>query len=105
MDYIELTDQQISKVIYNLAEEHDTNGKFVVDIQIDDELDVTAEGWVEIEGYVEDGQNGTGAFVETHRRAHVELTGWAYDHLTEDEVEVEIAPESVKVIDRYLNAA
>ena len=105
MDYIELTDQQISKVIYNLAEEHDTNGKFVVDIHVDDELDVTAEGWVEIEGYVEDGQNGTGAFVETHRRAHVELTGWAHDHLTEDEVEVEIGHESIAKVEKYLNAA
>lgn len=102
MTLIELTDAQIKKVIENLSEEHDTNGRFCVDIQVDDSLGVTAEGWVEIDGYTED---GTGAYVETDRRAHVELTGWMYDHLTEDDVEVEIGGDSTAKVEHYLNAA
>ena len=110
MRQIVLNKSQLEKIKSLLAEEHDTNGKFCVDIELESEefdgLTVTAEGFVEFEGYHEDDrERGTGAFVETRRTASVELTGWAYDHITEDEVEIEIAPESVKVIDRYLNAA
>jgi len=106
MKTVELTQLQVDRVISNLAEEHDTKGRFVVDIKVDDSLEVTAEGWVDIDGYVEDDYyNGTGAFVETYRKADVKLTGWHYNHETDDEEEVEISEVSVKKIHDYLNAA
>lgn len=103
---VTLSNDQLNKIKSLLAEEHDTNGKFCVDIEVGDGFTVTAEGYVEIGGYVEDDYlNGTGGFVETSRNASVELVGWQYNHLSEDEEEVEIDPVSVKVINDFLNAA
>lgn len=103
---VTLTDRQLDAIKEKLAEARNENEAFSVEIDLGDGLTVVADGWVEIDGYTEnDYHRGTGGFVETYRAASVQLTGWAYDHLTEEESEVEIAPESVKVIDQYLNAA
>lgn len=103
---VTLTDRQLDAIKEKLAEARNENEAFNVEIDLGDGLTIVAYGWVEIDGYTEnDYHRGTGAFVETYRAASVQLTGWAYDHLTEEESEVEIAPESVNVIDKYLNAA
>ena len=106
MRTIELTKQQLDVVINSLADAHDTNDNFSVEIEVDDELTVIAEGFVEIYGYVEDDYyRGTGGYVEAYRNAGVTLTGWTIDRLTEDDEEVEIGAESVKKVEEYLNAA
>ena len=106
MTQITLSNEQLATIKDKLAQAHNENDAFSVEIDLGDGLSIVADGWVEIDGYTEDDYHrGTGAFVETFRSASVQLTGWAYDHLTEEENEVEIAPESVKVIDEYLNAA
>lgn len=109
MRTIELTQAQVDAIIGKLAEVHDTSDSFNIDIDID-ELSVTAEGNVEIDGYVEDDahcgyMNGTGAYVETYRNADVTLTGWVYNPFNEEIEEVEIDSESVKKVSDYLNAA
>lgn len=105
MRTIELTKEQVDAINCKLAEVHDTDGNFNIDIDID-ELSITAEGFVEIDGYVEDDYyNGTGAYVETHRSASVTLSGWCYNPFNEEVEEVEIAKESVKKVEKYLNAA
>jgi len=105
MTQIILTEQQLDTIKDRLSAVHNESDTFSVEICFDD-ITIVADGWVEIEGYEEnDYHRGTGGFVETFRSASVQLTGWAYDHITEEETEVEIAPESVKVIDQYLNAA
>ena len=109
MRTIELTQAQVDAICNRLAEVHDTSDSFNIDIDID-ELSVTAEGNVEIDGYVEDDahcgyMNGTGAYVETYRNADVTLTGLIYNPFNEEIEEVEIASESVKKVSDYLNAA
>lgn len=109
MRTIELTSEQVAKVIDALAEAHDTCDNFNVEVELDD-LTVTAEGWVDILGHDEDDahcgyMNGTGAFVEDYRAAAVTLTGWAYNQVTEDCEEVAIDRNSEKKIEEYLNAA
>ena len=105
MKQITLTKEQLETIKDRLSAAHDESDTFSVEIEFDG-LTIVADGYVEIQGYVEDNYlNGTGGFVETYRSASVQLTGWAFDHLTEEENEVEIAPESVNVIDKYLNAA
>lgn len=106
MTQIELTKAQLDMLKNELAEVSCTGGKFDIDVVMGDDLNVNASGWVEIDGYREDDyQSGTGAFVETYRNAHVELKGWAYDHLEEEDVEVEIGTDSTKIIENFLNAA
>ena len=106
MRTIELTQAQVDTIISKLAEVHDSSDNFSVEIDVDDELTVTAEGFVEIDGYVEDDYyNGTGAFVETYRNASVTLTGWTYNQATDDDEEVAIGSESEKKVCDYLNAA
>jgi hypothetical protein len=109
MRTIELTQAQVDAICNKLAEVHDTSDSFNIDIDID-ELSVTAEGNVEIDGYIEDDAHcgymkGTGAYVETYRNASVTLTGWVYNPFNEEIEEVEIASESVKKVSDYLNAA
>lgn len=105
MRTIELTQAQVDAICNKLAEVHDTSDSFNIDIDID-ELSVTAEGIIEIDGYVEDDYyNGTGAYVETYRNADVTLTGWVYNPFNEEIEEVEIDSESVKKVSDYLNAA
>ena len=103
---VTLTKEQIKALKDKLAS---ADGKFYVEVEFDD-LMVQAEGFIEIHGYVEDEfhvgyDNATNAWVETGRDVSVELTGWQVDPITEEDVEVEIAPESVKEIEDYLNAA
>ena len=109
MRTIELTQAQVDAICNKLAEVHDTSDSFNIDIDID-ELSVTAEGYVELDGYVEDDHhcgymNGTGAYIETYRNANVTLTGLVYNPFNEEVEEVEIASESVKKVYDYLNAA
>ncbi len=104
MTRVILSRQMIDKVREALSSAKYEKGDFSVEVELD-ELTIVAQGWVDIDGYVEDDRDGTGAFVETHRAASVELTGWFYNHYVDEEYEVEIAPESVKEIDNYLNAA
>ena len=101
-----LTKEQIKALKDKLAS---ADGKFYVEVEFDD-LMVQAEGYLWIYGYVEDEfhvgyESATNAWVETGRDVSVELTGWQVDPITEEDVEVEIAPESVKEIEDYLNAA
>lgn len=104
MKKIELTGEQRAQVMNALAEIHDEDGRFDIDIELDS-LTINAQGTIEIDGYVEDDyhcgyMNGTGAWVETYRAASVELT--AYD---EDGNEFVIDNESNDIITQYLNAA
>ena len=104
MKKIELTGEQREKVMSALAEIHDADGRFDIDIELDT-ITINAQGFIEIDGYIEDDyhcgyQNGTGAWIETNRAASVELT--AYD---EDGNEYEIDNESNNIIDKFLNAA
>ena len=75
---------------------------FDFDVDVTDELQVNVAGYLNISGYRE---NGTGAFVETDRHADVQLTGWQYNPITEDEEEVEIEDESVQEVYKYLMSA
>lgn len=104
MKRIELTGEQRAQVMNALAEIHDEDGRFDIDIELDS-LTINAQGTIEIDGYVEDDyhcgyMNGTGAWVETYRAASVELT--AYD---EDGNEYMIDNESNTIIEKYLNVA
>ena len=104
MKKIELTGEQRAMIMAALAEIHDEEGHFDIDIELDT-ITINAQGCIEIDGYVEDDyhcgyMNGTGAWVETYRAASVDLT--AYD---EDGNEYEIDKQSNKIIDKYLNAA
>ena len=103
---VTLTKEQIKALKDKLAK---AEGTFSVEVDVDG-LMIQAEGYLWIYGYVEDDfhvgrENATNAFVETGRDVSVELTGWQVDPITEEDVEVEIAPESVKEIEDYLNAA
>lgn len=103
---VTLTKEQIKALKDKLAK---AEGTFSVEVDVDG-LMIQAEGYLLIDGYVEDDfhvgrENATNAFVETSRDVSVELTGWQVDPITEEDVEVEIAPESVKEIEDYLNAA
>ena len=102
-----LTEDQIKALQNKLA---DADGNFYVEVVFDNGLTVQAEGYLWIHGYVEDEfhvgyHNATNAWVETGRDVSVELTGWQVDPITEEDVEVEIATESVKKIEKFLNAA
>lgn len=99
MRTIELSKEQREKVINALAAVHDENGRFDIDIELDDALTLNAKGWLELDGYKEDDYFGTGAWVETYRSASVELT--AFDEDGEVEIGIEIENEIYK----YLNAA
>lgn len=100
MRTIELSKEQREKVINALAAVHDENGRFDIDIELDDALTLNAKGWLELDGYLEDDYyNGTGAYIETHRSASVEVK--AFDEDGEVEIDIEIENEIYK----YLNAA
>ena len=100
MKKIELTGEQRAMIMAALAEVHDEDGRFDIDIELDT-ITINAQGCIEIDGYAEDDyMNGTGAWIETYRAASVDLT--AYD---EDGNEYEIDKESNNIIDKYLNAA
>lgn len=101
MRTIELSKEQREKVINALAAVHDENGRFDIDIELDDALTLNAKGWLELDGYLEDDYyNGTGAYIETHRSASVTLT--AYD---EEGEQIGLDSESYNIIHKYLNAA
>lgn len=105
MRTIELTTAQVDKIIERLADVHDVDDNFNIDVELD-ELSVTAEGFVEIDGYVEDDYyRGTGGYVETYRNASVTLTGWVYNPFNEEIEEVEIGRDSQRRIENYLKAA
>lgn len=104
MKKIELTGEQRAQVMNALAEIHDEDGRFDLDIELDT-ITINAQGTIEIDGYVEDDyhcgyMNGTGAWIETYRAASVDLT--AYD---DDGNEFELDNESNDIITQYLNAA
>jgi hypothetical protein len=107
MTQITLTKEQLDKIKDKL--ENSAGGEFYFELEFDD-LTVQAEGFFYTYGYVEDEahvgyENATYAYVETGREGDITLTGWQHDPVTEEDVEVEIAPECVKKIDEYLNAA
>jgi len=110
MKKITLNESQMHMLLNGLAEIVCEDGKFDINIVIDEELNINAIVTIETDGYVEDDyhcgyENGTGAWVETYRNASVELIGWAYDDIREEDVEVEIDSTNVKEVERYLNAA
>ena len=94
-----LTEAEIALIKDALAEAHEQDGRFNVEVELDD-MTIVAKGWLELDGYREDDYyNGTGAWIETVRNGHVELTGY-----TESE-RVDIDLISVYRISNYLNAA
>ena len=100
MKKIELTGEQRAMIMGALAEVHDEDGRFDIDIELDT-ITINAQGCIEIDGYAEDDyMNGTGAWIETNRAASVEMT--AYD---DDGNEYMIDNESNTIIEKYLNAA
>ena len=100
MKKIELTGEQRAMIMAALAEVHDEDGRFDIDIELDT-ITINAQGCIEIDGYTEDDyMNGTGAWIETYRAASVDLT--AYD---DDGNEFVIDNESNDIITQYLNAA
>lgn len=100
MKKIELTGEQRAMIMAALAEVHDEDGRFDIDIELDT-ITINAQGCIEIDGYAEDDyMNGTGAWIETNRAASVDLT--AYD---DDGNEFELDNESNDIITQYLNAA
>lgn len=103
MKKITLSEAQKNEIMSRLADIHDENGRFDIEIELD-EITVKAKGEVELDGYIEDDyhcgyMNGTGAWVETYRSATVEIT--AFDEDGEVEIDTEIEDEIYK----YLNAA
>jgi hypothetical protein len=103
MKKITLSEAQKREIMSKLAEVHNTTGKFGVQIDMDNYTFII-DGWVEIDGYVEDDYfNGTGAFVETYRNAKVTITGWLYNPYNNHVEDLEI--EDVKEFENYLNAA
>ena len=101
MRTIELSKEQREKVINALAAVHDENGRFDIDIELDDALTLNAKGWLELDGYLEDDYyNGTGAYIATHRSASVTLTAY-----NEEGEQIGLDSESYNIIHKYLNAA
>ena len=107
MKTIRLTDEQMRKLFAAL--EGIEEGYFDIDIDVDDNITVNASGHLETEGYVEDDfmcgyMNGTGARVETYRKATLELTARVYDE-NDNEEDAYIDVEQESEAERYLNAA
>ena len=101
MRTIELSKEQREKVINALATVHDENGRFDINIELDDALTLNAKGWLELDGYLEDDYyNGTGAYIETYRSASVTLTAY-----NEEGEQIGLDGESYDIIHKYLNAA
>ncbi len=99
MKKLTLSEAQKREIMSRLAEVHDEDGGFDIEIELDG-ITINAKGSIELDGYKEDDYfNGTGAWVETYRSASVELT--AFDEDGEVEIGIEIENEIYK----YLNAA
>ena len=99
MKKLTLSEAQKREIMSRLAEVHDEDGGFDIEIELDG-ITINAKGSIELDGYKEDDYfNGTGAWVETYRSASVELT--AFDEDGEVEIDIEIENEIYK----YLNAA
>lgn len=82
------------------------DGKFDIDVELDENITVNVRGQVETDGYYEDDYfNGTGAWVETYRDVTLDVTAKAYDEKTNTETDYMIDPESEKAIYDYLAAA
>ncbi len=100
MKTMTMNGEQRAKVMAALAEVKYEAGRFEVEVIVDG-WTLNAEGWVELDGYREDGyEDGTGAWVETHRSAGVTLT--AYD---EEGDEADVDCESCGMMADFLNAA
>ena len=99
MKKLTLSEAQKREIMSRLAEVHDEDGGFDIEIELDG-ITINAKGSIELDGYKEDDYfNGTGAWVETYRSASVELT--AFDEDGEVEIDIEIENEIYK----YINAA
>lgn len=103
MKKLTLSEAQKREILSQLAEVHDEDGGFDIDIELDG-ITINAKGSIELDGYIEDDyhcgyMNGTGAWVETYRSASVEVK--AFDEDGEVEIDIEIENEIYK----YLNAA
>ena len=79
----------------------DSEGKFAVEVEVDENTTVEASGWYEIDGYCEDDYfSGTGAWVTTHVCVSVEAVDvFAYNEDGE-EVPSSIEPD-IEAIERY----
>lgn len=111
MRTIILTDEQMQEVYNALDDVEDGNFETEVEIELENDvmLIITATGWLETDGYVEDDyycgyMNGTGAYVETYRNATVELTATIYDE-DGDEIECVLDSQHEHDADRYLNTS
>ena len=72
MKKIELSEEHREAIKSALQDVRDESGNFNIDVELDEYI-ATVSGWIEIDGYTEDDyhcgyMNGTGAWVETHRR-------------------------------------
>ena len=83
------------------ASVEDYEGKFSVEVEIDENTVAEVSGWYEIDGYCEDDYfNGTGAWVTTYVRVSVEACEvHAYDD-EGNEVPNGITPD-IEAIERY----
>ena len=94
--------QQIDKVLEELE---GVQGNFDIYVRIDENLTIEAQGYLTRDGYVEDDYfNGTGAFIETSRKADAILTGFLSDAGENEEV-VDIEGEIVDEVRQFLEAA
>lgn len=106
MRTIELDERQRKEVLNALAEIHDADGSFDIDIELDETITVKAKGWIETDGYREDDYfSGTGAYIETRRNASIELTAQVYDEESDNVEECAVTREFEQEAYNYLNAA
>lgn len=106
MRTITLTKEQMQEVYDALDDVEQGNFETEVEIEVENgDLLITATGWLETDGYVEDDYRcGTGAYVETYRNASVELMATMYDE-DGDEIECVLDSQHEKDADKYLNAS
>ena len=84
MRTIDLTREQRDMVLRELDGQQ---GNFDIFVELNDSLTIEAEGYVYVDGYVEDDYlNGNGGFNETSRTADVILTAFASDKGENEEV-------------------
>lgn len=74
MEKIALTTEQQDIILAEVDGIED--GYFDIDIDVDDNMTVNVDGYLETDGYVE---RDTNAYVETYRHADVAMTATVYD--------------------------
>lgn len=109
METIELTEEQQNTLIDALADVYYEDGYFDVEIEIDETLTIEARGSIDTDGYVEDDahcgyMNGTGGYVETYRRAWIELTAVVCNESDGSRTRLDVDEDTVQAAEDYLNS-